>query len=191
VQNLFHEADREFVQRNAATCLEQLGQTNVWEARKVRTDGAVLWVRETARAMLIKEQPILLIACEDITERKHAEEAARRSEKELRDVIETIPAMVWSALPDGALAFINRRWQDFTGVSLEQTLGGNWEAPIHPEDLEQYLGKWHASLATGQPFEAEVRLRRAADGVYRWFLENAVPLRDEQGNILKWYGFCR
>jgi PAS domain S-box-containing protein len=127
----------------------------------------------------------------DLTDRKHAEEAARRSEKELRDVIETVPAMVWTALPDGHVDFINRRWQEFTGMSLDETLGWNWEAeaPFHPDDLEQYMGKWNASLATGQSFEAEMRIRRAADGEYRWLFESAVPLRDEQGNILKWYGF--
>jgi PAS domain S-box-containing protein len=124
----------------------------------------------------------------DITEHKRAEEAARRSEKALREVIETIPAMVWSALPDGSIDFINQRWQEFTGLSLEESLGWNWEAPIHPEDHERYVGKWRTSIATGQPFEAELRIRRAADGEYRWFMEGAVPLRDEQGNILKWYG---
>ena len=127
----------------------------------------------------------------DLTDRKRAEEAARRSEKELRDVIETVPAMVWTALPDGHVDFINRRWQEFTGMSLDETLGWNWEAeaPFHPDDVEQYMGKWNASLATGQSFEAEMRIRRAADGEYRWLFESAVPLRDEQGNILKWYGF--
>ena len=124
----------------------------------------------------------------DLTERKHAEEAARRSEKELRDFVETIPAMVWSALPDGSVDFSNRRWQEFTGLSLEGSLGWNWVTAVHPEDVEPYVPKWRASAATGQPFEAEVRIR-GADGEYRWFLENAVPLRDDQGNILKWYGF--
>ena len=127
----------------------------------------------------------------DITDRKRAEDAARRSEKELREVIETVPAMVWTALPDGRVDFINRRWQEFTGLSLDETLGWNWEseAPFHPDDVEQYMEKWNASLATGQAFEAEMRIRGAADDEYRWLLESAVPLRDEQGNILKWYGF--
>ncbi|MDK1494712.1 PAS domain S-box protein [Sinorhizobium sp. 7-81] len=191
VQDVFYEADRETVQRHAAECLDHLGRAMSWELRKIRKDGSMLWVRETARAMVIKKRPVILIVCEDITERKRAEEAARRSEDELREVIETVPAMVWTALPGGRVDFINRRWQEFTGLSLNGTSGASWEpeARFHPEDLEQYLSKWRASLATGHPFEAEVRIRRAADGEYRWWFESAIPLRDEHGNILKWYGF--
>jgi PAS domain S-box-containing protein len=191
VQDVFYEPDREAVQRHAAACLEQLGRALSWELRKIRKDGSMLWVRETARAMVMKKRPVILIVCEDITERKRAEEAARRSEDELREVIETVPAMVWTAMPDGRVDFINRRWQEFTGLSLEAMSGAGWEpeARFHPEDLEQYMSKWRASLATGDPFEAEVRIRRAPDGEYRCWLESAVPLRDEHGNILKWYGF--
>jgi PAS domain S-box-containing protein len=119
---------------------------------------------------------------------RRAEEAAQRSEKELRDVIETIPAMAWSGLPDGSNVFANRRWTEYTGLSAEETAGSGWKSAVHPEDLERYVDKWCASLATGQPFESEVRMRRATDGAYRWFLNRGVPVRDEQGNVLKWYG---
>ena len=111
----------------------------------------------------------------------------RRGEKQLRDVIETVPAMVWSAKPDGSVDFANRRWQEFTGRP-DQSPGWGWQAVVHPDEWDAYLSKWRASLATGQPFEAEVRIRRAADGEYHCFTESAVPLRDEQGNIRKWYG---
>ncbi|MBP2233672.1 PAS domain S-box-containing protein [Sinorhizobium kostiense] len=191
VQDVFYEPDRDAVQRHAAACLEHLGRAMSWELRKIRKDGSMLWVRETARAMLIKKRPVILIVCEDVTERRRAEEAALRSEEELREVIETVPAMVWTALPDGAVDFINRRWQEFTGLSREEMSNEGWkpEARIHPDDLEQYRSRWRASMATGRPFEAEVRVRRAADGEYRWWLESAVPLRDDHGNVLKWYGF--
>ncbi len=191
VKDIFHEADRDAVQRHAAACLSHLGEAISWELRKIRKDGSMVWVRETARAMVIKKRPVILIVCEDVTERKRAEEAARRSEDELRQVIETVPAMVWTALPDGRVDFINRRVQEFTGLSLDGTSGASWEpeARFHPDDVEHYRSKWHTSLATGHPFEAEVRIRRAADGEYRWWFESAVPLRDEHRNILKWYGF--
>jgi PAS domain S-box-containing protein len=123
----------------------------------------------------------------DITKRKQAEDTALRSEKQLRDLIETIPIMVFSMLPDGSTEFASRNWQDYTGLSLEDTTGDRWQATVHPDDLDTHLNKRHTSLASGQPFENEVR-HRNAKGEYRWFLVRAVPLRDEHGNILKWYG---
>jgi PAS domain S-box-containing protein len=117
-------------------------------------------------------------------------ESVLRSEKQLRDVIETIPAMAWTALPDGSNAFTNRQWVEYTGLSVAGTVGSGWQAVIHPKDIDQYVERWRSSLTTGRPFENEIRLRRAADGKYRWFLVRAVPLRDERGNILKWYGIA-
>jgi PAS domain S-box-containing protein len=112
---------------------------------------------------------------------------ARRSETELRDVIETIPAMAFTALPDGSRTFENRRWVEYTGLTPEETAGSGWQKAVHPDDLDKHLSKWRASLASGQPFENEVR-HRNTNGEYRWFLVRAVPLRDEHGNILKRYG---
>src|SRR5208283_2327211 len=129
----------------------------------------------------------ILATSNDITARKRAEEAAQRSEKELRDVIETVPAMLWSSLPDGSLDFINHRWQEFTGFAAEGALGWNWEAVVHPEDHRRFVADWRAALVAGQPIESEVRIR-AANGEYRWLLIRNVPLRDELGNIVKWYG---
>jgi PAS domain S-box-containing protein len=115
-------------------------------------------------------------------------EDLRRSERELRDVIEAMPTMVWIAGTDGSNEFGNRRWQEYTGLSHERTVGSGWQDAVHPTDLKRHWEKWCASLASGEPFENEVRYRRAADGQYRWFLSRAVPLRDEHGKILKWYG---
>ena len=127
----------------------------------------------------------------DIEDRKRAEqareEAARRSERELREVIERIPAMVWMTLPDGTATFVNRGWTEYFGLSLEDLLGWGWSRTVHPDDVEQFVGKWRASLATGQPLEGEIRVRRA-DGEYRCFLVRVVSARDEQGKILNWYG---
>src|SRR6266446_194785 len=111
----------------------------------------------------------------------------RRSEKELRDVIDTIPALVWSALPDGSNTYVNKRFVEYTGSSAEQTAGSGWQALIHPDDLERHARKWMEAVATGKPHENEVRSRRS-DGQYRWQLDRAVPLRDEDRNIVKWYG---
>src|SRR6266849_2211591 len=112
----------------------------------------------------------------------------RHQERKLRDVIETMPTFAWTALPDGSVDFVNRHWQEYTGLSNERTAGSGWQGAAHPEDLKRNVEKWCAALATGEPFEDELRYRRAEDGQYRWFLSRAVPLRDVRGKILKWYG---
>ena len=111
----------------------------------------------------------------------------QQSEDRLRLVIDTIPAHVWSTRPDGSVDFINRRWLETTGLTMEDALGWDWGSVVHPDDLARYVDEWRAALAAGEPTESEVRLRRA-DGEYRWWLTRNVPLRDELGNIVKWYG---
>jgi PAS domain S-box-containing protein len=112
----------------------------------------------------------------------------RRQEKKLRDVVETIPTFAWTAQPDGGLDFVNHYWVEYTGLSAEKTMGSGWEAAVHPTDLSGYVERRGAAVASGEPFEHEVRFRRAADGEYRWFLSRVVPLRDSGGKIVKWYG---
>jgi PAS domain S-box-containing protein len=109
------------------------------------------------------------------------------SEDRLRLVIDTIPAQVWSTAPDGSVDFINRRWLESTGLSAETTVGWNWSSAVHPDDLTRFVDALHRALAAGEPMESEARLRQA-DGKYRWFLIRNVPLRDELGNIVNWYG---
>ena len=123
----------------------------------------------------------------DIDDAKRAENALRKSEKELRDVIDTIPAMVWSTRPDGSNNYVNKRFVEYTGSSAEQVAGSGWQALIHPDDLERHAAKWREALATGKPHENESRYRRS-DGQYRWHLDRGLPLRDKDGNIVKWYG---
>jgi PAS domain S-box-containing protein len=121
-------------------------------------------------------------------ERKRLEEALQSSERRLRLITDTLPTLAWSALPDGSNAFVSQRWSEYTGISAEEAAGSGWQAAFHPEDIGKHTEKWRASLATGQPFENEARLRRAADGEYRWFLIHSAPLRDEPGDIVRWYG---
>jgi len=102
-------------------------------------------------------------------------------------IVDTTPAFIHTALPDGALDFLNQGWLKFVGLPMTDLLGWRWTSSIHPEDVEEFVDKWRASIASGQPFVAESRVRRA-DGVFRWFLHRKVPLRDETGLIVKWYG---
>jgi PAS domain S-box-containing protein len=122
----------------------------------------------------------------DLTERKRAEEAVRQSEKQLRDVIETMPVIAFTTLPDGCIEFVNRRWIEYTGFTAESA-GFYQQVIVHPEDDKEHIKKWRRSLASGEPFENEVR-HRGPDGQYRWFLARGVPLRGEDGSILKWFG---
>ena len=111
----------------------------------------------------------------------------RRSEHLLRLVIDTAPAMLHSARPDGYVDFFNKRWLEYVGLSLEEISGWRWTLVIHPDDVEGVVGEWRSSVESGKPFEAEARLRRA-DGEYRLMILRKVPLRDEAGSIVKWYG---
>jgi formate hydrogenlyase transcriptional activator len=112
---------------------------------------------------------------------------ARTSEAWLRKIIDTIPTQAYCNLPDGTNEFSNKRWQDYTGLSSEESSGWGWQVAYHPEDLPRTLDKWRELLVAGEAGEIQARLRRH-DGVYRWFLFRCEPLRDETGKIVRWYG---
>jgi PAS domain S-box-containing protein len=116
--------------------------------------------------------------------------AASRPESEpfnIQLLVDSIPAMIHTSRPDGYLDYFNKPWLEFLGVTLDKMAGWNWTAYIHPEDLDGIVAKWRACLASGEIFEYETRVRRA-NGEYRWMFHRKVPLRDERGNIVKWYG---
>jgi PAS domain S-box-containing protein len=114
-------------------------------------------------------------------------ESLQGSEDRLRRVINTIPAHVWSTLPDGSVDFINQRLLESTGLSIEALLGSGWQSIVHPDDRARYLAKWRSALAAGEPVEIEARVWTAQRD-YRWLLVRNVPLRDGHGEIVKWYG---
>jgi PAS domain S-box-containing protein len=111
----------------------------------------------------------------------------KNSEHKLRTIIDTIPALAWSARPDGSAEFFNRRWLEYAGLSIDDARDWGWTTAVHADDLNRLADYWRSILASGESGEIEARLRRF-DGVYRWFLFQASPLRDESGNIVKWYG---
>ena len=116
-------------------------------------------------------------------------EQVQDSEARLRRVIDTIPTMAWCNLPDGSNEFVNRRWLEYTGLSAEESHGSGWQVAIHPDDVRALADKWGGLLVLGEPGEMEARLRRH-DGVFRWFLMRVEPLRDERGDVIRWYGAC-
>jgi formate hydrogenlyase transcriptional activator len=109
------------------------------------------------------------------------------SEDRYRTIIDAIPAMAWSTLPDGHVEFLNRQCLDYTGLSLEEARGWGWDVAVHPDDLNALMDSWRAFLASGEAGEMEARVRRH-DGEYRWFLFRAEPVRNDHGGIVRWYG---
>ncbi|TCL74889.1 PAS domain S-box protein [Rhizobium sp. BK251] len=149
--------------------------------------GATDYVLKSRLSRLVPAVRRALREASDRASRQKAEDALRRREKELRDVVEAIPAIAFTTQPDGSSVWINRQWEEFSGLSLEDTSRSGWQCAIHPDDLVENAAKWRHSMTSGEPFENEAR-HRSAGGEYRWFLVRAVPLRDEQGKILNWYG---
>ena len=114
-------------------------------------------------------------------------ESSREAEARLRIMIDAIPAIAWSNRPDGSNEFVNERWCEFTGLSVQEAHAWGWKPTIHPDDLPAVMEKWLALVASGEAGEFEVRLRRH-NGEYRWFLLRAEVVRNDQGGVVRWYG---
>lgn len=169
-------------------------QTNTPECGVIiphlQKDGTQLWM-EASRIPLHDAQGNVigvLGTCEDITERRQAQEALEKSEERFRFLVESIPQLVWFAQADGTIEYVNQRLLDYCGCTQEEIQGWNWQPLIHPEDLPRCLERWKQSLVTGEPYEVEFRLFRVTYNTYCWYLVRALPLRDNQGQILSWFG---
>jgi PAS domain S-box-containing protein len=165
------------------------GEPLDFEARVRRADGEYRWMLHQKVAVRDESGHIVKWygTSIDIEDRKEAEQKLRQDERELHRVIDTIPSLAWSTLPDGSGEFWNKRWYDYSGLMPEECSGSGWHRSVHPEDVTPLMNKWAEVLASGQAGESEARFRRH-DGVFRWFLIRAEPLRDETGKIVRWYG---
>jgi PAS domain S-box-containing protein len=165
------------------------GEPYVHEARARCSDGLYRWFQTSGRphrdddGRLVRWYSMLI----DIDDRKRAEQALEASERNLRLTIDTIPAMAWSARPDGTADFFNQHYIDFVGEPLERLRDWRWTEFVHPDDLPSLHEAWSGFRTNGNGGEVEARIQRH-DGAYRWFLFRADPLRDETGTIVKWYG---
>ena len=140
-------------------------QTNWFRALCAVGFLALLWAAYQARTRQLQEQ-----------------------ERNFREAVETMPALAFVALPDGYRTFVNRGWLNYTGLTDDQASGSGWQTAVHADDLKRVIDKWRTSVATGEPLEYEGRLRRGANGEYRWFQVRAAPLRDKRGRVVKWCG---
>ncbi len=150
----------------------------------LQTQGLVLLARQVMRALRARRAAK--------TRRDLEADAARtltESDQKFRVLADSMPQMVWSTLPDGFHDYYNARWYEFTGVPDGSTDGEGWNQIFHPDDQDHAWEKWRHSLATGDPYEIEYRLRNA-QGEYRWTLGRALAMRDSEGNIVRWFGTC-
>ncbi len=154
-----------------------------------RADGVYRWFRAHGLPLRDDEGRALrwYVLLTDINDRRRAEQALQASERELRVIVNTVPALAWSARPDGSAEFFNQHYLAYVGLPLEQLQGSGWTAAVHPDDVGALIAAWQSMMAAGKAGEVEGRLRRF-DGEYRWFLFRTNPMLDESGNILKWYG---
>ena len=164
------------------------------EYRALWLDGSIHWIHMRGRIArdAMGHAQALTGVCQDMTERRGAEEALREtarrlraSESRLRNLANVTPAFLWSASPDGEVNYVSERWYAYTGAPHGTHV--DWRDIVHPDDLERARSAWESAVAHDEEFEAEMRLRRH-DGTYRWFLARAMPLRNEEGEATCWFG---
>ncbi|AMD00511.1 EAL domain-containing protein [Halomonas chromatireducens] len=170
-----------------AESVQALDSAGIW--KHITKDGRQIDVEIYSHLLRYSGQPAELVLAHDITDRLRVEVALRDSEAEFRTLIESMPQIVWVTRPDGWHLQYNQSWFDFTGLTLEESLGHGWNPAFHPDDRPRAARRWQEAITMGNPYEIEYRLRRA-DGAYRWMLGRALPLRDSAGQIVKWFGTC-
>jgi PAS domain S-box-containing protein len=181
-------ADRDLAA--AAIVQARAGGRGQFEAFAATMDGTPKWWNVVVTPILgaggAPER--LLASSRDVTSRRHDAEALARSEASLRALTHSLPGVVWSARADGTLDYVNQAWLDYTGLSHAEALGMSWGPLVHPDDRATTIAAWTTSVRERRVHEHEYRLRRASDGVYRWHVSRAVPVLDERGDVVKWYG---
>ncbi|ODN69311.1 Blue-light-activated protein [Methylobrevis pamukkalensis] len=178
------------LQAAIAACMRS-GETYAEEYRLVSPDGSVRWVAAEGRVTLAPDGTPLRFpgVSFDITERKMVEAALRESEERFRAITNSVDQMIWSTRPDGFHDYFNQRWYDYTGVPAGSTDGEEWNGMFHPDDRERAFALWSRCLETGAPYHIEYRLRHRS-GVWRWVLGRAQAVRNDAGEIIRWFGSC-
>ncbi|HUA99048.1 MAG TPA: PAS domain-containing protein [Terracidiphilus sp.] len=189
VNDVLHPGDLNRVEA-AFTRAITTGTALIEEFRFRRADGMYRWFQTRVFPMLDPDGRIArwYALSTDIDDRKRAEEELRIRELNLLQITETIPEMLWSASPNGAIEYCNGRLLDYTGICPEQIMSDGWGKLLHPDDVEPTVEVWKSCVKSGTPYRVEVRALHAADNSYRWCVTRALPLLDREGRILKWHG---
>ena len=182
-----HPDDREKAQAELQAAVASRGQAR-FEVRLLQPDGSIRWVAASGAVSSPKglRFPGIVV---DITEQRLIAERLAESEARFRTLSDAMPQMVWSTRPDGFHDYYNARWYEFTGVPAGSTDGEGWNGMFHPDDQERAWSIWRMSLASGEPYRIEYRLRHHS-GDYRWVLGQALPVRNAAGEIVRWIGTC-
>jgi PAS domain S-box-containing protein len=185
---IIHPDDQEETGKLFARALETGGLFDVIN-RWRRADGEYRWHHTMGEPLRDPDGKIIQWygLSVDIDDRKRAEETVRKSERELRTLIDVMPAIVGVSLPDGTVEFLSQSWVDYFGQTTEEAMRGGWAGVIHPDDIDRVVANRKAGLASGDLVVQELRCR-GADGVYRWFLNRSLPIRDDEGKVIKSYG---
>lgn len=189
--NRIHPEDSQRVQDeiNAAIKTNSLYES---EYRIILPDGEIRWVlaRGKMKEKDLDGSNIFSGTLVDITARKENERILSENESRLRFMADSMPQLVWITRPDGYHEYYNQRWYDYTGTQPGSTDGEGWNNLFHVDDQDRARKLWQHSLKTGEPYEIEYRLYHAESDSYRWVIGRAMPFRDENGKIQKWYGTC-
>ena len=172
-------------------CVWQGESVNQFETVRIRKDGVKIDVSVTLSPVRNARGEVTAVSAvaQNITARKSAEVALRNSEDAYRSLTDLVPQLIWKCTPDGLHIYFNRQWVDYTGLTLEESYGRGWNTPFHPDDKALAWKVWDHAVKTGDTYRIDCRLR-AADGSYRWFLIKGIPLRDDEGAIVEWFGTC-
>jgi PAS domain S-box-containing protein len=189
VGRVSHDLLRTTAPEGVPLILQALERNRYWEGELHRQhmDGRQLIV--DTRMTLVEDEggAFIVEASRDITERVRTQVALRESERRFREIAEWLPQLVWTCEPDGWCDYLSQRWLDYTGSTLEEEVGYGWVRHVHPEDKDRLLETWNVSVNDGCDFRIEFRIQHH-DGTFRWFDTRALPLRDESGAIVKWFG---
>jgi PAS domain S-box-containing protein len=184
---LIHPDDRDVVRARAEARVRGEAVASNYEVKLLTKGGEARWAEFRVAVIEYRGAPASLITAYDITERRLKAEELRESEERYRLLSDAIPQFVFTTDAEGRCDYVNRRWFDYSGLTPEATRGYGWMAAVHPDDLKRLAARWDAAMRGGGEVTVEHRIRRA-DGVYRWFLNRSLPMRDERGEVTRWVG---